>query len=313
MVFSHLPKRLVKYPSVVATVFTAAVVVTLAACGSAQVANAPQRIALDARPNSIAVRQSDGRIFITDDKTNGVLSSTDGKAFAPFATIPVVAGQANALSQLTIADTGALLAERFGFGTASAVFQVSADKSVAALSGLDPTRRRLGLVDIGTGKLLSTWFIKNGSAPATGGVSLITYDESTHAASEHNLLSGLAKPVGIVVQGDAVFISDQANNMILKTSLSGLINHNQAGGMNTTVIKISGPDLLAIDAAGTLYTKCNSTAVCRISPDNHVAELANDFEDARGVAVDTQRHLLYAIDRAKSANGVSTLRNIPLN
>jgi hypothetical protein len=313
MAFSHLPKRLVKYSGVVATVFTAAVIITLAACGPAQIANAPQRVALDARPNSIAVRQSDGRIFITDDKTNGVLSSADGKAFAPFATIPVVTGQANALSQLTIADAGALLVERFGFGTASAVFHVSADNSVATLSGLDPTRRRLGLVDIGAGKLLSTWFIKNGSAPATGGVSLITYDESRHTASEHNLLSGLAKPVGIVVQGDAVFISDQTNNMILKTSLTGLINHNQAGGMNTTVIKINGPDLLAIDAAGTLYTKCNSTAVCRISPDNTVAEVANDFEDARGVAVDTRRHLLYVIDRAKTANGVSTLRTIPLN
>jgi DNA-binding beta-propeller fold protein YncE len=290
---------------------------TLSACGSVQVAGAPQRIALDARPNSIAIRQSDGRIFITDDKTNGVLSSSDGRAFAPFAAIPVVAGQANALSQLTLADTGSLLVERFGFGTASAVFQVGADKSVSLLSGPDPTRRRLGLAAIGTGKLLSTWFIKNGSAPATGGVSLITYDESTHAASEHNLLTGLAKPVGIAVQGDTVFISDQTNNMILKTSLSGLINHAQAGGLKTTVIKITGPDLLTIDAAGTLYTKCNLTAICRITPDNAVAEVANDFEDARGVAVDTAHHMLYVIDRAKdqpkSAGGVSMLRTIPLN
>ncbi|MEA3123793.1 MAG: hypothetical protein QOD67_812 [Caballeronia sp.] len=70
--------------------------------------------------------------------------------------------------------------------------------------------------------------------------------------------------------------------MILKTSLSGLINRAQPGGLNTKVIKINGPGLLTIDSNGTLYTKCNSTAVCRINPDESVAVTANDFEDARG-------------------------------
>ncbi|MDN7179308.1 hypothetical protein M0D69_15150 [Caballeronia sp. SEWSISQ10-4 2] len=313
MVFSHFSKRLARYALTIASALTAAAVVTLSACGSAQVASAPQRVSLNARANGIAFRPADRRIFITDDKTNSVLSSVDGSMFTPLAAIPVVAGQANALSQVTIADTGSLLAGRFGFGTAGAVFDIGADKSVSTLSGLDPTRRRLGLSAIGAGKLLSTWFVKNGNAPATGGLSLITYDESAHATSEHNLLTGLAKPVGIAVQGDAVFISDQADNMILKTSLSGLINHAQAGGLNTTVIKINGPDLLTIDSNGTLYTKCNSTAVCRINPDNSVTVIANDFEDARGAAIDPGHHLLYVIDRQKSASGTSTLRSIPLN
>jgi DNA-binding beta-propeller fold protein YncE len=313
MVFSHFSKRLARYALTIASALTAVAAVTLSGCGSAQVASAPIRASLDARANGITIRPAEGRIFITDDKTNSVLSSVDGSTFTLFAAVPVVAGQANALSQVTIADTGSLLVGRFGFGTAGAVFDIGADKSVSALSGPDPTRRRLGLSAIGAGRLLSTWFVKNGNAPATGGLSLITYDESAHTASEHNLLTGLAKPVGIAVQGDTVFISDQANNMILKTSLSGLINHAQAGGLNTTVIKINGPDLLTIDSNGALYTKCNSTAVCRISPDNSVAVIANDFEDARGVAIDPGHHLLYVIDRQKSASGASTLRSIPLN
>jgi hypothetical protein len=92
---------------------TAAAVVTLSGCGSAQVASAPQRVSLDARANGVAIRPADGRIFITDDKTNSVLSSVDGSTFTPFAAVPVVAGQANALSQVTIADTGSLLVDRF--------------------------------------------------------------------------------------------------------------------------------------------------------------------------------------------------------
>ncbi|MFK4445762.1 DNA-binding beta-propeller fold protein YncE [Caballeronia udeis] len=317
MLSSHYSQRFLqrfkRQALTVASALTAAAVLTLSGCGSTQVASTPQRISLDARANGIAIRPADGAVFITDDKTNSVLSSADGKAFKPFASLPPVAGQANALSQVSMADDGSLLVGRFGFGTAGAVFDVDANRSVSILSGPDPVRRRLGLASIGMGKILSTWFVKNGSSPATGGLSLITYDVSTHAASEHNLLTGLAKPVGIAVQGDAVFISDQTDNMILKTSLSGLLNHAQAGGLNTTVIKINGPDLLSIDSSGTLYTKCNSTAVCRISPDESVTVIANDFEDARGVAVDPVHHLLYVIDRPKSADSASTLRTIPLN
>jgi hypothetical protein len=308
-----MPQRLTRYALTLASTLSAAAVIALSGCSSAQIVSAPQRITLDARANGIAIRPADGTIFITDDKTNSVLSSPDGKTFTPFAAIPVVTGQGNALSQVSAADTGSLLVGRFGFGTAGAVFDIVANGSISPLSGTDPIRRRLGLAAIGTGKILSTWFVKNGNSPATGGLSLITYDVSTHAASERNLLTGLAKPVGIAVQGDVVFISDQADNMILKTSLSGLISRAQANGLSTTVIKINGPDLLTIDSNGTLYTKCNVTAVCRISPDESVVVIANDFEDARGVAIDPAHHLLYVIDRPKSADSASILRIIPLN
>jgi hypothetical protein len=313
MAFSYLTARFIGLSRIVSCALSASAVLALAACGSAQVASAPQQITLDARPNSIAIAQTDGRIYITDDKTNNVLASTDGKTFVPFAAIPAVTGQPNALSQATFSADGTLLIERFGFGTSGAVFEVGADKSVSMLSGIDPARRRLGLAVIGPGKLLSTWFVKEGSAPATGGVSLITYDKSTHAASEHNVLSGLAKPVGVAVQGDVVSISDQSNNMILRTSLASLLDHSHAGGLKTQVVKINGPDLLAIDKTGALYTKCNATAVCRITPDNTVTEVANDFEDARGVSIDSLHHLLYVVDRAKGASGVSSLRIVPLN
>lgn len=308
-----MPQRLIRYALTLASSLTAAAVIALSGCSPAQIVSAPQRVSLDARANGIAIRPADGTIFITDDKTNSVLSSADGKTFKPFAAIPVVTDQGNALSQVSSADGGSLLVGRFGFGTAGAVFDIGANGSVSPLSGTDPMRRRLGLAAIGTGKILSTWFVKNGNSPATGGLSLIAYDVSTHAASEHNLLTGLAKPVGIAVQGDTVFISDQADNMVLKTSLSGLINHAQPGGLNTAVIKINGPDLLTVDSNGTLYTKCNSTTVCRISPDGSVAVIANDFKDARGVAIDPAHNVLYVIDRPKSADSASTLRGIPLN
>ncbi|WP_454827542.1 hypothetical protein [Paraburkholderia xenovorans] len=285
----------------------------LAGCGGDEVTVVPQKIAVGASPNGIAVRAADGAVFITDDQTSSVLSSPDGRTFAHYASVPVVAGQSNSLSQLSFADASTLMIERFGFGTASAVFSITGADTIAALSGPDPARRRLGLISIGSNRLLSTWFIKNGSNPPQGGLSLITYDPTAHTAAERDLLSGLGKPVGIAVSGDALYVSDQANNDIVKASLSALLGGSQAVVPSGTFVQINSPDLMAVDANGTLYTKCNATGLCRIAPDGTISVLANDFQDARGVAVDAPRGRLYAIDRAAGASGTSYVRTFPLN
>ncbi|MFM0047006.1 hypothetical protein [Paraburkholderia sediminicola] len=285
----------------------------LAGCGGDDVTAVPQRIAVSASPNGIAVRAADGAVFITDDQTNGVLSSPDGHTFSHYTTVPVVAGQANSLSQLSFADAGTLMIERFGFGTASAVFGITGVDAITPLSGPDPARRRLGLISIGSNRLLSTWFVKSGSTPPQGGLSLITYDPNAHTAVERDLLSGLGKPVGVAVSGDTVYVSDQANNTIVKSSLSALLGGAQAVAPSATLAQINSPDLMAVDASGTLYTKCNTTGLCRIAPDGTISVLANDFQDARGVAVDARRHQLYAIDRAGSTSGTSYVRIFPLN
>ncbi|MDB5833986.1 MAG: hypothetical protein JWR14_3816, partial [Caballeronia sp.] len=85
-----MPQRLIRYALTLASSLTAAAVIALSGCSPAQIVSAPQRVSLDARANGIAIRPADGTIFITDDKTNSVLSSADGKTFKPFAAIPVV-------------------------------------------------------------------------------------------------------------------------------------------------------------------------------------------------------------------------------
>jgi len=125
---------------------------TLASCVSTPTVLTPSavielpRIAVDARPNGIAIRPADGAVFIADDASNTVLSSSDGKRFVRYAAVPVVAGQPNSLSQLTFANSGALWVARFGFGTTGTVFAIPTLDTARAITGLDPTRRRLGLV-----------------------------------------------------------------------------------------------------------------------------------------------------------------------
>ncbi len=124
-----------------ASLVTCALVAALTGCGGDTVTAVPQRVAVSAAPNGIAVRAADGAVFITDDQTNGVLSSSDGHTFSHYATVPVVAGQANSLSQLSFADAGALMIEQLRlFSTASAVFSITGADAIAAL-GDDPTRR----------------------------------------------------------------------------------------------------------------------------------------------------------------------------
>jgi DNA-binding beta-propeller fold protein YncE len=291
-------------------VLAALAITQMAACASNEAAAAPQRVAVEARPNGIAVRPDDGAVFLTDDTTGSILMSPDGHAFAHYAAILSGGAQGNSLSQLTFVDARTLLAERFGFGTAGAIFQIDGKDAACALTGPDPARRRLGLAAIGNGRALLTWFVKNGNQPAQGGLSLVTYDPASGIATERELLTGLGKPVGVVVSGKTVFVSDQANNTIVSAPLDALIAASQPS-TSSMVASVSGPDLLAADGNGTLYMKCNKTAFCKITPDGTVSQIADGLQDARGAAIDETRHRLYLVDRA-AAGGTSYVRILPL-
>lgn len=265
------------------------------------------------RANGIAVRPEDGARIVTDDRNNALLVAADQASPRTLAAVPAVAGQPNSLSQPVFAQPGVLLVSRFGFGTAGAVFVVDTQGHAAPLDGLAPQRRRLGLAALGAGRALSSWFVKDGAAAATGGVSLVSYDAVTHRASERDLVVGLAKPVGVAVSGDNVFVSDQSRGAILRYSLNALLGAAAPANGGTVFANVEGADLLAADAQGALYTKCHAHGVCRIAPDGALTQLAGDFEDARGVAVDATRHRLYVVDRARGANAPSLIRTIDLS
>jgi DNA-binding beta-propeller fold protein YncE len=291
---------------------TALGVVQLTGCATNGASAGAQHIAVDARPNGIAVRPADGTVFLTDDATGSILASADGHTFAHYASIPAGPSQGNSLSQLAFVAPQTLLAERFGFGSASAIFSVGGKDEVRALTGTNPARRRLGLAVIAPGMALSTWFVKSDEQqPAQGGMSLVTYDLGTGTATERDLMTGLAKPVGVVVSGKTVFVSDQTNNVIVSAPLDVLLAAPQPVTLYTVTAHVNGPDLLAVDESGTLYTKCDKTAFCKIAQDATVTHIADGLHDARGAAIDPSRHLLYVVDRAASG-GTSYVQIIPL-
>lgn len=148
-------------------------------------------------------------------------------------------------------------------------------------------------------------------------MSLLAYDAATGRATERDLVTGMGKPVGVVVSGDTVFISDQARNVIVRTSMAGLLesaNPESANPITAPDIfaRVENPDLMTEDGDGALYTRRKSGSVCKIAADGTVSEIATGFHDARGVAIDVSRHRLYVVDRA-SAGGTSYLRILPLH
>ncbi|PLZ01263.1 hypothetical protein CY652_17125 [Burkholderia sp. WAC0059] len=271
----------------------------------------PPRVAVDARPNGIAVRARDGAVFVTDDRGSAVLWSAHGAAYARYAAIPAVAGEPGGLSQLAFAGPDDLLVERFGFGRSGALVDVPAVGRPVVLTGTDPVRRRLGLAVIGPGRVLSSWFVKIGNQPERGGVSLVTYDPATHAATERVLIDGMAKPVGLAVRDGTVYVSDQSSGTIVRASLDALLAAPQPATAGPGYARVDGPDLLAVDGDGALYTKCNAHGFCRIAPDGTATVLADDFQDARGVAIDRTRRRLYVVDRARQG-GTSYVRSFAL-
>jgi hypothetical protein len=270
-------------------------------------------VALNARPNAIVVHSGDGVIYMTDDATSSVLRSDDGHSFSRYAGIPTVAGQGVSLSQIAFDAEGNLLVGRFGFGSAGAVFSVGGPDHVIGLQGLDPARRRLGLAPAGRNRALSTWFVKHGDAPETGGLSLLEYNTATGEVTERDLVTDLGKPVGVVVLGFQVFVADQARNVIVRVSVPELQQAAQPLSMLKVFAHIVHPDLMVADESeGTLYTRCNAASFCRIEADGTVSEIATGFHDARGVALNSSTRELYVVDRAEPG-GTSYLRTVPLH
>jgi glucose/arabinose dehydrogenase len=277
---------------------------------------APLKVTVSGAPNGIAVRETDGAVFVTDDTISGIAMTPDiadaSAAFSPYASIPATPGGRTSLSQIAFGPNGHLLVERFGFGKSSAVFDVAANGQVSLASATNPERRRLGLVVLDGGTFLSSWFAKEGEAAPAGGVSMITRGETPGSVIERDIVSGLGKPVGLAVVDDTLFISDQAANRIVKVDLLAARTANAPIEASDVFANVDEPDLLAAAPDGALYTKCGAHALCKFSKRGRMTVLADDFDSPRGVAVDVARKRIVAVDRASARDQPSHVRVWPL-
>lgn len=321
----------------------------LGACGgndddATVIDRGPTTIALAADPNGAYWDVAEGKLYVTDDNSNAVLT-WDGEGtttFSSFVALPALVAPATptqvSIGQLARTAAKAFYVTRFGFGNAGTVVEVSAAKFARNLTGLQANRRRIALTVAPGGELIESWFVtlpSPGPATTGGSISVLTVN-ADGSASEREIVTGLSKPVGTAVVGRTLFVSDQATGKLLSFALDTLLVTPATAAQGTTVatfttnlasgdpgaLTADNIDLMSAAADGTLFFggrggklfKVNGAtgAVTTLASLNTTADPGR--LQVRGVAYDAANRRLFvtvhSTDVTKSGN---SLRIVPID
>jgi hypothetical protein len=274
-----------------------------AAAQRAAIERGPRALTVDGDPNGLWWDDSAQTLFVTDDDGNRILTWTDAAGFAPLVNLPAAPPSGAGLGQLVRRADGSTLVPCFGGGTYGGVLHVQAGGDAATISGLAPARRRIGLSLAADGTLFDAWFERQPSGERSGGISRLSL-----TAGEHDIITGLQKPVGVLVSGGDLFVSDQELGEILKAPLSDPSHY-------VVLAKLDAPDLLAAGPAGSLFTGGAGGHVYRVSASGETTVFASGFQKVRGVAYDPTNRRLFVVDHAKreSAAAAHSIRVLPVD
>ena len=314
----------------------------VAACGGGGgggvvIDRGPTNIALAADPNGVYWDSGEAQLYLTDDNTNAILVwDGDGKTTFPnYASLPPLLPAATptqvSIGELARTADRSFYTTRFGFGNAGTVMTVSANRVATNLTGLDPVRRRIAMTVTASGELITNWFTAPPSPSAsstTGNVSLVTVSGSM--ASERQLVTGLSKPVGTVVVGRTLYVSDQTTGKLLSFPLDAVLAAPRTAAQGTLVATFTADlsvpandnlDLMTAGPDGNLYVGGRGGKLYRVTPAGVVTQLASINANAtpgllqiRGIAVDAgNRRLFVAVHSSDLTKAPNALRILPLN
>ncbi|MEO7732658.1 MAG: hypothetical protein ABIY55_16940 [Kofleriaceae bacterium] len=292
------------------------VLATLDACSHAPPTSAPPTApsppTSPAVPSEIVVSLAGGgnalwwdaasaTLYLTDSNASALVAWTEAGGLAPVATVP--AGTAGvSLGGVVRRADGTTIVANFGFGTQGGLFAIAADHTVTALTGLEPTRRRVGLAQEG-GVLYSAYFVGDRGKSAIGGVATVAITGGAARETEiagASTSAGFGKIVGVVATPGAVFVADQTQKTIWKLALPGFAVSKLAD--------VPGADLLAVLPDGDLLTG-GGPVISRITQAGVVSTVPGaGFEQVRGLAYDPAGQRLFIIDHSLTPGSPDQLR-----
>jgi hypothetical protein len=231
-------------------------------------------------------------LYLTDNNTDSLVQWTEAGGLQPVGSFPpAVAGIS--LGGIVRRADGTTLVTSFGFGKEGTLFQMAADKTSRAVTGLDSVRRRVGLAQDANGVLYTAYFVGGGGARPIGGVATIALDGSAATETEiagASTKAGFQKPVGLVATPSAVFVADQGQKTIFKIAVPGYAV--------TPLASVLKADLLAMLPGGDLLTGGGSE-ISRVTQAGSVSALpGGGFEQVRGLAYDPAGKRLFIIDHS---------------
>ncbi len=237
-------------------------------------------LALDGDPNGVYWDSSTSTLYIADDGNNRILSYTDAAGITKYADLPAAPAMGPGLGQLIRLTDGTLLVTRFGYGTTGDIVDIAPDLTTTIIPKLDVAKRRIGLAQSPDGTIYDTYFVKNGTG-YVGAVATVTL-----AGVETDIVTGLAKPVGVLVTGDKLAFDDQSNNALYATPLA-------SPGALTQTAQLPAADLLCDGPNGSLFSGGADGNVRAIDASGAVTVFATGFAQARGVAYDAKNGRLF--------------------
>jgi hypothetical protein len=253
-------------------------------------------LALDGDPNGVLWDATAQTLYIADNANNRILTWTEAGLGAPLA-LPPAPADGPGLGQIALATDGTLLTTRFGYGTSGAVLYARLNGDDGTVPSLDPLKRRIGIVADGA-DLYDSYFVLAGAR--VGAIAKLTLD-----GTEVDVMQGLSKPVGLLVQRGVLYAADQMAGEILKCTLPAC---SDKGHFAT----LAAPDLLSAGPNGSFFSGSPDGNVYQISSDGSVQALSGTFHQPRGTAYDAANKRLFIADHV-SGGAMGYLRIIPLD
>lgn len=151
------------------------------------------------------------------------------------------------------------------------------------------------------------------------------------AATERELVTGLSKPVGSVVVGRTLYVSDQTTGRLTSFPLDALLTAPRTAAQGTLIATFTADlsvpgndniDLTTAGADGNLYLGGRGGKLYRVTPAGVVTLLDSLNTTAanagllqiRGIAVDNvNRRLFVVVHSTDTARAPNALRIVPLN
>jgi hypothetical protein len=255
-------------------------------------------LAIDGDPNGLYWDDAASTLYVADDGNNRVLMYTDSGGLVKFADLPAAPASGPGLGQLIPLGDGSLLVTRFGYGTTGDVVQVMPDATSTIIPNLDPTKRRIGLARADDGTIFDTYFEKNGTG-YVGAVASLTL-----AGVETDVVTGLQKPVGVLVIGPTFYADDQDTNELYTTPTA-------SPGTLTELAQLPDADLLCVGPNGSIFSGGADGNVRQIDASANVTVFATGFAGARGVAYDPTNKRLFIANHV-GASGPNTIEVRPV-
>jgi len=264
----------------------------------------------DGEPASLLWDAARGRLVIADNENNQLWAWSDSAGLEKLATTPdpldAQAARATLVGQVVELSDGTFVVARFGKPGGGYGGIVSVNPSTGAsgvVPNLDPNRKRIGLALAEDGTLVGSYFHAAAGGGLEGAVTRVGL-----TTGETDLAPGFKKIVGVVADGDSLYVSDQPADAIYVLPLRGPMPEP---GSYRVFARLPRPDQLALGPDGTLFTgqfqaapgSSAPLAVRQILKDGTVKVFAQDPDVSRpsGVAYDPKRRRLFVANGGNPA------------